>query len=282
MLNQEAEKVQNVERGVRISLERSRVGMTIVAFANLGGVKKGSQILYEKGKPPSADYLELLGKGGVDILYVLTGRKDDGMARLIAEADGTAVLRREAAKYQASLYATDHDDAPPDEPLIHRDLHNPTWITSEYVPIPLHDVALSAGPGAENSSAVLVDRLAFRRDFLRRLSVQPGQACLARIERDSMVPTLFPGDMVLIDTARIDLPLRKTSDRDKRRAPVYAFVEDGQARVKRIERPEPNILILISDNPDYSPQVRTGAQIEQLQIAIIGKVVWSGHVHSDR
>ena len=72
----EATKVQDIERGNRLREERTRIGMTIVAFAALGGVKKGSQILYEKGSPPSADYLALIVHLGVDVLYVLTGRRD--------------------------------------------------------------------------------------------------------------------------------------------------------------------------------------------------------------
>ena len=96
-----------------------------------------------------------------------------------------------------------------------------------------------------------------------------------------MVPTIFPGDMVLIDRAYTEPPVRRRGIQDKRRAPIYAFVEDGQARVKRIERPESGIVLLVSDNPDFAPEVRTGAQIEQLQMAIIGKVVWWGHTDRD-
>ena len=112
-----------------------------------------------------------------------------------------------------------------------------------YAHIPLHGVALSAGPGADNGNSPIIDHLAFRRDWLRRLGVNPAQACLAMVERDSMMPTIFPGDMVLIDRAHTEPPLRKRSTSDRRRAPIYAFVEDGHARVKRIERPETGIVL---------------------------------------
>lgn len=66
-------KVQNPDRGQRIRTERDRLGLTVVGMAALGGVSKGSQILYEKGKPPTADYLEALMEAGADGIYILTG-----------------------------------------------------------------------------------------------------------------------------------------------------------------------------------------------------------------
>ncbi|OYU38643.1 MAG: hypothetical protein CFE33_15240 [Pseudorhodobacter sp. PARRP1] len=152
---------------------------------------------------------------------------------------------------------------------------------ADYIHVPLHDAALSAGPGAENGGRNVIDHLAFRRDWMRRIGISPTSACLARIDRDSMVPTLFPGDIVLIDTSRTEVPVHRNSKGSYRRASIYAFVEDGQARVKRIERAEPSAIILLSDNPDYPPELRTGAQIEALQMSIIGKVVWWGHTSKD-
>lgn len=48
-------------------------------FASWGGVKKNSQIKYEGGETaPSVEYLLRLEPHGVDIGYVLTGRRADG------------------------------------------------------------------------------------------------------------------------------------------------------------------------------------------------------------
>lgn len=92
-----------------------------------------------------------------------------------------------------------------------------------------------------------------------------------------MEPTLWPGDIVLIDQTKTDPVIRKRIETDLRRAPIYAFVQNGEARVKRIERPGASIIILISDNPEVAPEVRSGGEAEQMQLTIIGKVVWSGH-----
>ena len=139
---------------------------------------------------------------------------------------------------------------------------------TDYASVPLHDAFLSAGVGSANGDSNIVDHLAFRRDWLKRLGINPTQACLARVSGDSMFPTLSAGDMVLID-------------RDRRKSSIYAFLESGEARIKRIERPDQNLMVLLSDNPEYAPQMRTSAQIAALNLSIIGKVVWSGHTIND-
>lgn len=152
---------------------------------------------------------------------------------------------------------------------------------ADYARIALHDAFLSAGTGAMNGGTNIVDHLAFRRDWLKRLGVNPAQACLARVSGDSMFPTLSSGDMVLIDTAHRSPAIRQRDDKDKRRSPIYAFIESGEARIKRIERPDQSVMLLLSDNPDYAPQLRSGAQILASKLSIIGKVVWAGHTIHD-
>lgn len=143
-----------------------------------------------------------------------------------------------------------------------------------YVPVPLHEVLLAAGAGADNGEAI-IDRLAFRRDWLKRINVTASAARLARVAGESMMPTLFPGDLVMIDTASTIPPITKRSPQDRRRSPIYALAEGTGARIKRIERPSEDQLLLLSDNPDYAPELRTGCDLAELKI--IGKVVWWGH-----
>lgn len=150
---------------------------------------------------------------------------------------------------------------------------------TEYASIALHEASLSAGPGFNNGSSNIIDHLAFRRDWLHRLNVNPSQACLARIAGDSMFPTLSANDMVLLDTRQGMPQMRDRSNKDKRRSPIYAFVQDGEARVKRLERPATDVVMLISDNPDYAPELLTGQQATSLEV--IGKVVWWGHTNRD-
>lgn len=142
---------------------------------------------------------------------------------------------------------------------------------TEFAHIPLHAALLAAGGGHENQSEEVIEYLAFRRDWLRRLGVSPSNAALARASGDSMHPCICDGDMVLIDRAKTDLPLRRPVNR-RGRSPIFAFLDDGHARIKRVERTDDGQVILASDNPEYPPEF---ARIENL--SIIGKVLWWGH-----
>jgi len=63
--------------GDRLRDERKRLGMNLVDFAELGGVKKNAQMNYESGeRAPDSNYLCSLLRSGVDIIYVLTGQRD--------------------------------------------------------------------------------------------------------------------------------------------------------------------------------------------------------------
>lgn len=146
---------------------------------------------------------------------------------------------------------------------------------TEFAHIPLHAALLAAGDGHANHSEDVIEYLAFRRDWLRRLGVAPSNAVLARASGDSMQPCVWDGDMVLIDRSKTEVPVRTPSAK-RGRSPVYAFLDDGQARIKRIERPDEGQVILLSDNPEYPPEF---AKIENL--SIIGKVLWWGHTNRD-
>lgn len=63
--------------GARLSGERHRLGLTQEQFAKLGGVQRRAQAHYEAGKrTPDANYLTALSEGGVDVVYLLTGRRE--------------------------------------------------------------------------------------------------------------------------------------------------------------------------------------------------------------
>ena len=148
---------------------------------------------------------------------------------------------------------------------------------ADFARIPLHDAYLSAGPGAQNNDDVaIIDHLVFRHEWLRKVGVKPADAAMARISGDSMAPGIQSGDLVMIDKTRIEVPLRKPS-RKPNQLPIFAFIQDEQARVKRLERlVKERLLILYSDNKDVPPEVIGETDIHALNI--LGQVVWSGHV----
>ena len=144
-----------------------------------------------------------------------------------------------------------------------------------YSRVPVHNAALSAGPGHQNDDAAIIDHLAFRNEWLLKAGVSPKSARAARITGDSMAPAISAGDLVLIDTAKSLSDVPRRSSKDRRPAPIFAFVQDGEARVKRLERTTDRSIVLLSDNPAYPAEVVDPASVD---FKLLGQVVWSGHV----
>lgn len=142
--------------------------------------------------------------------------------------------------------------------------------------VPLHEALLAAGEGIENQSEIVTDHMAFKRDWLRKIGVAPANAALARVRGDSMEPVIWDGDLVLLDESKKDPPPIAKPDKTNRVAPIFALLDDGCAKVKRLQMLDHKVAMLISDNPDYPPQL---ANIENL--SIIGKVLWWGHTNRD-
>jgi transcriptional regulator with XRE-family HTH domain len=72
--------------GNRLREERKRLGLLQPAFADLGGVKRVTQHFYEQDeRVPDANYLLRLHEHGIDVVYVLLGKRQrlDGVALAI-------------------------------------------------------------------------------------------------------------------------------------------------------------------------------------------------------
>lgn len=63
----------------RLKEERKRLKLNQELFATHGGVKRDAQINYENGsRKPDSAYIEAIASIGVDVLYVVTGRREAG------------------------------------------------------------------------------------------------------------------------------------------------------------------------------------------------------------
>ncbi|WP_024644224.1 helix-turn-helix domain-containing protein [Pseudomonas syringae] len=61
--------------GERLIEERRKSALSQSDFATMGGVRANAQANYEMGKrKPKLDYLAAIAKGGVDVLYIVTGK----------------------------------------------------------------------------------------------------------------------------------------------------------------------------------------------------------------
>jgi phage repressor protein C with HTH and peptisase S24 domain len=149
----------------------------------------------------------------------------------------------------------------------------------DFATIPYHDVAASAGPGALADQHADIQSYAFRRDWLQRQGVAPQNAEMLRVRGDSMAPRIVDGDTLLIDTAHKEPPIRPQSRPGQRRSSIYVVDVDGETRVKWVERPDFQNLILYSeDAANHPPEAFLGRDQERLRF--IGKVIWWGHTVS--
>ncbi len=138
-----------------------------------------------------------------------------------------------------------------------------------FTKVPRFNAQFSAGNGSINTDEAASAWLAFRKDWFQSTGLSPRTVILVTAQGDSMEPNLCDGDLVMVDRSE-----RPFQDRT-----VYAFVDqDGQARIKRLERVGSELLIH-SDNPAYPTEIMK--KHDQASMNILGPVVWSAHSWSD-
>lgn len=147
---------------------------------------------------------------------------------------------------------------------------------SDFINVPIHQASLAAGNGTNNDNEEVIDHLAFRRSWLKRMGISATGAVIARARGESMSPTIQDGDVVLIDRFSVEAPAKPREPGDVRPAPIYALLDDGAARIKRLALASPGTLALLSDNPAVPPEFRPASAV-----SIIGKVRWWGHTNRD-
>lgn len=106
--------------------------------------------------------------------------------------------------------------------------------------------------------------MAFRRDWLRRINVNPAAVGLITSDGDSMAPTIPDKSLMLIDL----------SEKQLRHGGIFVIVRYDVLIVKRIELLKRKVS-LISDNPIYEREDIAPDEIDDLHIA--GRVKWVGH-----
>ncbi|WP_419825792.1 S24 family peptidase [Sphingomonas sp.] len=130
--------------------------------------------------------------------------------------------------------------------------------------VPRLAVEASAGPGAIVEDRGRAPGLGFSDAWLKRLHPAGGADALSLIAvaGTSMLPTLGPGDEILVDTA---------DAADRLRPGIYVLRLDGVLIVKRLVR-EGEDLAIVSDNPEAGPvTIRDPARL-----AVVGRVLWAG------
>jgi phage repressor protein C with HTH and peptisase S24 domain len=137
--------------------------------------------------------------------------------------------------------------------------------TDEHVFVPRYDVVASAGNGSYFDDECILDRMAFRIDWLAKVV-----GCSARhlavidVKGDSMLPTLKSGDSLLLDL-RQDRPMVDG---------LYVLHLRGALLVKRLRWLMSGDVQVMSDNAIYKTEVVTGKNADNFKP--IARVVWAG------
>ena len=133
----------------------------------------------------------------------------------------------------------------------------------DFVMVRKLDVLASAGFGSDNNGLVMEEKpIAFRADWIRKSKAKSTDLVVLDIDGDSMHPTLFDGDDVLIDLKQNQIA----------NGNVYAFVVDGVVIVKRLSM-RGNVVIAQSDNQS-DPRFKYGSEYSENEtFKVIGRVV---------
>lgn len=135
----------------------------------------------------------------------------------------------------------------------------------DFALIPFYDVEVSAGHGSLVDQELQTGQMAFKKDWLKQMNLQPDKCALIKARGDSMEPTIYDGDLLLVDT-RVDSIIDDT---------IYIVQTENRLIVKRIQQTLDGSLTIISDNKKYREQSISRDQANDVKIA--GKVKWYGH-----
>lgn len=255
------------------------MGVTQDALAAAGGVQRRAQANYEAGeRAPDLSYLAGVAEQGVDVLYVITGRREP-------KAQAPALLPTHAAdehppKWDVAWRPVRPETAHRRDPqtggldsnvgaavVVRADGSDPRPLVlqvqflagykREYQVIPKYRANASAGsPGSgqvapEDRQADMAGVLALEVEYMRRALGHAGAGFITvQVSGDSMEPTLADGDLIIVDTARTNVDA----------SGIYVVELQGDLLVKRVQRRMDGSLVLISDNAAYEPEtVQAGA-----------------------
>lgn len=136
-----------------------------------------------------------------------------------------------------------------------------------YVTVPRYDIDGSCGPGRVWDTEEVVDYMAFREDWVRRvLRADPRKLALIGASGDSMEPTIRAGDLLLVDTS-VETILDDA---------IYTVVVGDRLVVKRLQRFFNGAVAVKSDNPAYEAETLGPEEAATLRVA--GRIRWIGRL----
>jgi len=132
--------------------------------------------------------------------------------------------------------------------------------TKKLIPI-FENIEASAGDGTIIEEEIATDHILIETEWLQTIVHHvPKDMAIIKVKGDSMLPTLSPGDMILVD--------RKPVERNQLNDGVYIINRNGSTHVKRLQNIEDGIRI-ISDNQAYQAETVTD------RLIVCGRVIWA-------
>ena len=132
------------------------------------------------------------------------------------------------------------------------------------IAVPILSVGGSAGHGSLEGQEQSSASMCFDSRWLRALGVKPDRISIIHVQGESMAPTLYDGDEIMID---------HDDGASRIRDGIYVLRLDDGLMIKRVViGPLRGQLSVGSDNPAY-PQWK---DVDPNAIAMIGRVVWYG------
>jgi phage repressor protein C with HTH and peptisase S24 domain len=138
----------------------------------------------------------------------------------------------------------------------------------DYAVIPQYSAKGATGNGFTNDHVEVRGGLVFKRDWLRRMGLNPNKLRVIYAAGMSMEPTISDGDVLLVDE----------SQTTPANAKIYALLRpDGDVSIKRLIQAHTGGWIIRSDNQNktlYPDEPAQDTEIGHLQIQ--GRIVWHG------
>lgn len=198
------------------------------------------KIIAERSVPNFAAMAALAERSGVSLYWLAFGRSPQLAGERLStrtsfsEADGSG--------------AAGTSFAPPSMVMVQR-----------------YDVRFAAGAGASVEGERRDGTMAFPRGYLEQvLHCAVGDVGIGEARGDSMEPTIFDRDLVMVNLKR-----REIADGE-----IFVLRLANDLVIKRVQREPDGSVLLMSDNKAYPNRRLTQAEADQVDV--IGRMIWKG------
>ena len=207
--------------GKRIAERLAELDKSQTWLAERSGVDEGTISALITRDSQRSQFAPALARAlGVDLLWFMTGEGEPGPLKFNAMDPAVDAPRVMYSRASAEQSLADYAD--------------------EIVLIPFIDAQVGAGPGVSNGDERTLDLHQYSRAWIDKNGLHAPALRRVKVAGDSMRPTIFDGDVALVNTAE-----RKITN-----GKVFAFIVDGEARVKRLFKQFDGRIRVVSDNPD--------------------------------